>query len=353
MTGPAPARSEPSSRRVFVVLIVVAIGLVAVIVAPFAAALLFAGVVAAALLPLQDRLTRALRGHAGAAAGIVVLGVVAVAVAPLAAVATVAVTESADGVRFVSETLQSDGVAGLLRELPRPVRRPVTRAIAAVPHLMKSLEGMVGAQGGRAASAVGGAVIATGSLLLQTALMLVALFFFLVDGRRLVAWLESVSPLKAGQTSEILVEFRLVSVAVLVSSIVTAAVQAVVALAGYLVARVPHSLFFAAVTFIFGFVPAVGAGSVCVAAAGLLLVTGHSVAALFLAIWGVLVVGLTDNVLKAVLLKGEQFHGAVVFFSLLGGLATFGGIGLIVGPLIVAFLLALVRIHRRDYGAPA
>ena len=71
--------------------------------------------------------------------------------------------------------------------------------------------------------------------------------------------------------------------------------------------------------------------------------------ALFLALWGIIVVGLSDNVVKPLLAKrGMQMHGAIVFFSLLGGLAVFGAIGLLLGPLIVAFFLTVVRIYERD-----
>ena len=127
--------------------------------------------------------------------------------------------------------------------------------------------------------------------------------------------------------------------------------QTVAALMGYLLARVPVPFFFAAVTFFLALIPAIGAAVVCFAAAGLLLVTGHQWMALFLAIWGVLVVGLVDNVVKPLLVKrGLDMHGAIVFLSLLGGLAAFGTVGLVLGPLIVSFFLALIRIYERDYG---
>jgi predicted PurR-regulated permease PerM len=139
-------------------------------------------------------------------------------------------------------------------------------------------------------------------------------------------------------------------VAVLVSSLATAAVQAVVALVGYLIARVPHPFFFGTLTFFIALIPAVGAAAVCLVAAVLLLATGHPWMALFLALWGVTVVGLVDNVVKPLLVKrGLSLHGAVVFFALLGGLSVFGPVGLLMGPMVVALLLALIRIHERDY----
>jgi predicted PurR-regulated permease PerM len=142
-----------------------------------------------------------------------------------------------------------------------------------------------------------------------------------------------------------------VSYAVIMSTLITAAVQAAAALLGYFIARVPRPFFFAIATFFVAFIPAVGAASVCIAAALLLYLTGHPYGAIFLAIWGVLVVGLVDNVIKPLLIKGGmQMHEAVVFFALIGGLAVFGTIGLLLGPLVVALFLALLRIYNRDFG---
>jgi predicted PurR-regulated permease PerM len=71
-------------------------------------------------------------------------------------------------------------------------------------------------------------------------------------------------------------------------------------------------------------------------------------------VWAIVVVGLVDNIVKPWLLKGQiEIHGAVVFFALLGGIAVFGAIGLVAGPLVVAFFLATVRLYQRDFGVDA
>jgi len=127
-------------------------------------------------------------------------------------------------------------------------------------------------------------------------------------------------------------------------------VQAGAALAGFFIASVPHPLFFGAITFFFACIPAIGAAAVCLVAALLIFVTGHPYMALFLAIWGVVIVGLADNVVKPMLMRGDaELDGAVIFFSLIGGLAWFGAIGLLIGPLAVSLFLAVLRIYRRDY----
>jgi predicted PurR-regulated permease PerM len=183
-------------------------------------------------------------------------------------------------------------------------------------------------------------------------MMVVALFALLLDGDRLVAWIDRLSPLRKGQTRELLLEFKKTAYSVVVSQVITALVQAAAALVGYLIARVPHALFFTGVTLLGAFIPLVGAGSITLVAALLLYLTGHPHAALFLAVWAVLVVSLVDNLIKPVLMRaGMQMRGVLVFFALIGGAATFGPVGLLLGPLAVALFLALLRIYERDFRA--
>jgi predicted PurR-regulated permease PerM len=78
------------------------------------------------------------------------------------------------------------------------------------------------------------------------------------------------------------------------------------------------------------------------------LLLGHPWASLFLALWAVLVVGLLDNFMRPMLIRGgSPLHSALVFFSLIGAMTVFGAIGLLVGPLALAFFLAVVRTRRR------
>ncbi len=349
--------TEQTARRVFTGLILLSIVLLALLVRPFAKAFFLAAVLAGTFHGLYSRLSRKLRGRKSLAAGFIVSGVILALLLPLGGLTAFVVTEVSDGVKFVSETVQREGVEGLIHKLPSPVRGPVERLLERIPleqaQLDATLQQQVSTQGGTAARAVTGVVAATGSIAFQTVMMLIALFFLLTEGARLVTWVESVSPLRRGQTEEILREFRGVSIAVLVSSVATAGVQAAAALIGFLIARVPAALFFAGVAFFMALIPAVGAAIVVLVAAALMFFSGHPWAALFLAIWGTVVVGLVDNIVKPLLAKrGMHQHGAIVFFALLGGLAAFGTVGLLLGPLIVAFFLALLRIYERDYGRP-
>jgi len=342
--------SEQPVPRFFLLLTAAAALLLGLILYPMARELILAAVLAGLLWPLRQWLSRRLRGRANVAAGLISIGVIILLLGPLAALVTFAVGEASDGVRFVSEAAHSPDVTALVGRLPESAREAVNDAIARLPRTLGEAVGQVDVGGSEAAAAVSAAVAATGSAVLRVALMLIALFFFLAHGPELVRWLDSVSPLRRGQTLELLDTFKKVSIAVIYSTVITAAVQALAALAGYVIARVPNPIFFAAVTFFVAFIPAIGAGAVCVLAALLLFVTGHPYMALFLAAWGVVVVGLVDNLIKPLLIRrGLELHGAVVFFALIGGLTAFGAIGLLVGPLVVALFLALLRMYHRDF----
>jgi predicted PurR-regulated permease PerM len=400
----SPNQTGRTASRFLLALLLLATVLLALVARPIATALFLAAVLAGIVWPAHLWLAAHLWGRRSLSAILFVVGVIAVVVGPLVAFSAFALEEGTAGVRLLTDTLHSEGTNGLVRHLPEPLQKLAhealgdrapgpapalapavdpsraagresgpARAQSSAPTngpangpaeapakaatspgsqrqaLAARLQEQVTARGGKAASLVGNTLSAMGSFVFQAAMMLVALYFLLVEGDDLLRWLDRVSPLRPGQTQELLSEFKRVSFAVVVSTVITSAVQALAALAGYLVFRVPHPIFFAGVTFFVAFIPAIGAGAVCVAAAAVLLMTGHPYSALFLGLWGVLVVGLVDNLIKPFLIKaGMEMQGAVVFFALIGGLGAFGGVGLLIGPLVVSLFLALLRMYERD-----
>lgn len=342
--------AEQPVPRFFLALMIGAAVLLAFVLTPLAAELVLAAVFAAVLWPAQQWLSKRLRGKRGVSAGLITFLAVVILLGPVATIVTFVIRDGADGVRFISEALRSDDVAALVDYLPEGARASVTSGIERLPRDIGDLMETVNGHTDEAVSTVSKALVATGSVAFGTVMMLIALFFLLVRGSELVAWLGSVSPLGREQTNELFVMFRKVSYSVIVATGVTAAVQALAALVGFFIARVPSPYFFALVTFFCAFIPAVGAAVVCLFAALLLLVTGHPYMALFLAVWGLVVVGIVDNLVKPLLIRrGIEIHGAIVFFSLIGGIATFGAIGLLIGPLAVSLFLAVLRMYHRDY----
>jgi predicted PurR-regulated permease PerM len=345
------AMSDLHARRLLVFLVLAALALTAAIARPFWIALAWAAVIAAVLRPVMERLARALGGRRQPAAAILVVGVVALVLVPVAVLGTTLVKEIVDGIGWLRSTIQSEGILGLVDRLPRVLQQPARELIAAAPQPEEAVRALAG-QGTRAAAVVGGALVATGTALFQAAMMLIALFFLLADGGRLVAWLDAQVPLRRGQLRALLEDFRLTSVTTLLATLGTAALQSALAAVGYLVAGAPNVVFLAFATFVIALVPALGATVMVVAVALLLLATGHLGGAILLGGWAI-AVGLTDNVARPFLMRGgTSLHGGAVFFALLGGVAVFGPIGLLLGPLTLTFLLTTLRMYRAELPRP-
>jgi predicted PurR-regulated permease PerM len=344
---------ELSARRFLFVLLLATLAALGVILFELGPALVLAGVLAVLMAPLQNRLVRLkpLRKRPNIAAGVLVFLVTLFVLTPTVWLSAVIVQEVSGGVGFVARTLRSDGFTGLLKKLPGPTRKVAEDAVSLLPGVeMADVGEAVQEQSGMAAAAVGSVASGTFAFLFQLVMMLIALYFMLGQGKLLLDWIDAASPLRRGQTHELFGEFKKVSRSIVVSTVATAGAQAATALVGYLIARVPSPFFFAAITFVIAFIPSVGGGIVCFLAAGLMLLTGHPYAAIFLAVWSVFAVGLVDNLVHPLVMRGGvQMNGAVVFFALIGGLAAFGAVGLLVGPFAIAFFLALLRIYWRDF----
>jgi predicted PurR-regulated permease PerM len=345
--------SELHAQRALIFLVLVAVALVAALVWPFWVPLTLAAVFAAALKGWMDGLSRLLRGRRRVAALVLTLAVLLAVVLPLGGLGAALVREILSGVQWVRSALESQGIEGLVQRLPGPVEELARRLVNAIPDPTKLLQSVAGARGGEAAQALGGFLLATGTAVFRAFLFLIALFFFLTDGERMVDWIDASVPLRPGQFRTLLTEFRRTSVSIIVASFATALIQTVTGLVGYLLARAPNPLFLTLVTFVIALIPAVGGSSMVVLVGLLLLATGHHAAGIFLVAWGMVVVSLVDNVARPYLLRGGlALHGGLLFFALLGGVAAFGGIGLIIGPLALTFLVTAVNMYRREFGPP-
>ena len=328
--------AERTARRFFFALLVATTVLLAFVVQAIASALLLAAALAGVLAPLHTRLAARLRGRRRIAAAALVTALMTVSMGPLVTLAGFLTKESREAMRFVAVAVHGERVTALLDKLPSSLEKLAAEGLAGLADVDHAVSAHL--DGTHAASTLLAALTATGS----------------AEGEELVTWLDNLSPLRAGETRELLTQFRKVSFSVIVSTLISAGVQALTALLGYSIAGVPHPAFFTAITFPAAFIPAIGAGVLCLFVAALMYATGHGPTALFLAVWGLAVVSLVDHVVKPLLIKaGMELRGVVVFFALIGGLRAFGAIGLLIGPLVVALSLALLCMYQRDYAPRA
>jgi predicted PurR-regulated permease PerM len=181
-------------------------------------------------------------------------------------------------------------------------------------------------------------------------LTLYILFFFLRDGRQLVATLIRVLPLGDVRERQLLAKFAEVSLATIKGTLVVGVVQGAIGAVLFWALGIPAPVFWGTLMAVFSVLPAVGPGLVWLPAAVILLGMGQIVKGIILMAAGVLVIGLVDNVLRPILVgRDTQMPDYLVLLATLGGLAVFGVSGFVIGPVLAAFFLVVWEMFAQEY----
>jgi len=193
----------------------------------------------------------------------------------------------------------------------------------------------------------GGSVLmgAVGTLV-SLLLTLFVLFFVLRDGPALVRKLVPMLPIEETRRARLWQHLADVTRAVFMGIGVTAIAQGTLVGIGFWIAGLPSPLVFGVIAALVALIPMVGAALVWVPAVIVLAVRGDYGHAVFLAVWGSVVVGMADNVLRPLLISGRaEVPTLAVFIGVMGGLSAFGFIGLFIGPIVLGLLVALFRLE--------
>lgn len=186
-------------------------------------------------------------------------------------------------------------------------------------------------------------------VILNFTLMLFVLFFFLRDHDSIVGVMRHILPLSRSQEDKIFNEVEQVAKSAVLGSFLTAVAQGFAGGLAMSMAGFP-GLFWGSMMGFASFIPFVGTALIWMPASIYLALTGDWQWGLFLAIWGVVVVGSIDNFLRPLLMQGSSgMSTLLLFFSLLGGIQLFGLIGLIYGPIIFAVTLVLFNLYETEF----
>lgn len=186
----------------------------------------------------------------------------------------------------------------------------------------------------------------TAQAVLFILLGIVALYYFLKEGDRFLDILLRLSPLDREYDDKILSKMRRAINSIIRGSLVVALIQAVLTGIGFWIFGVPNPALWGSVTVIAALVPTVGTGLVTIPGVVYLLILGHPVAAIGLLAWGILGVGLIDNLLRPILIgRGVDIHPYLIILAVLGGISFFGIAGFLLGPLILSLFFALSELY--------
>ena len=347
----APADlSDPFYRRVFALVAAAALGLaVYFIVKPFLQPLAWAGILALFLHPLQRRLGRRLRGHENLAALALTALALLMFVGPLTGLA-------------VAFAAQARDLAALVPGLVEQARAYDSERLAALPWLhglfdwldrtlsISSAEVQQWALSGarrildRVASMGGTAFVGAVGTVMSFTVMLFLLFFLLRDGAAIARTTVGLIPLEPARKALLVSRLSAVTRAVVLGTVLTALVQGTLLGVGFAIAGLPSPVVFGVFGGVLSVVPFGGTALVWVPGAAALFLMGETGSGIFLAVWGVVLVSSVDNFLKPLLIGDKaDVPTLAVFIGVLGGLSAFGLVGMFLGPVVIALVLALVK----------
>jgi predicted PurR-regulated permease PerM len=323
---------DTKQQRASWVILVLGIGL-AVALWPFITGLVGAPVLYIIFAPIHRELSR--RMPVGLAAALTLLLAMLVIVIPGALFISLVANEAPD---MAARVIQSP-LLGRLRGL-NVAGYDIGAQLEQAGARLVSLVG---------ASLLGFAGTAT-RLLLQLTIAFFGLYYLLVSAGEVWRLMLPFIPFSAANAEALRRRFKGVTTSTLVGTGVTALVQGLFVGLGFQVTGLPNAAFWGVVTVLLSILPVVGSGLVWVPGVAVLAFEHRYGWAIALALWGILVIGQVDNVIRPfVFRRYASIHPFVTIIGAVAGIAYFGLLGLLIGPLAISYFFELIRMYRQEY----
>lgn len=338
------------NRGVLVILLIIISVMFLRLVQPFIQVVFIAALFAALFTPLYRKILGRVGKRRGLASALTLLTVLLFVVVPVGFVVTTVTSQALDiantAAPWVRQQLATPGlISQTLEGLPfySFVEPYKDLALARIGDLTGLVSGWL-------VDVLQSATLGTFSALLSIVLVLYTLFFFLIDGDRLLYYVLYYLPLNNEDETKLLLRFTSVTRATLKGTAVIGFLQGALAGLALYFAGIPSALFWAVAMMLLSVVPGIGTALVWVPAVIYLLVGGHFIPALAVAAFCGVVVGTVDNVLRPKLVGNDtQMHELMIFFSTLGGLLMFGFMGFVIGPIIAALFVTLWELYGDEF----
>ena len=348
-TAPNAASYVPRTKRwALIAVVVLSFGAAAWVAHPLWVAILLGVVMAISTrrpyVALRDRLGEKRKTWA---AGIVTLGSGLLLAVTSAVVVLTLSNEMMKVVTHLDQHGNSDTLSGLvgergaaaIQELGVDTKRVYTwirTEIEATASAMATLAAVV--------------VRTTSYAFLGLVVALMTMYYVLVEGHGLARRIERIAPLEPRHTRALIEEAREVGRDAFLGTLATSLIQGVIAGIGYAALGVPQPVTWAVATALASLLPVIGTLVVWVPLSGYLLMEGHPVRALLLALWGVVVItSLADYVIRPRIVGARgHSHPLLTLIALLGGIEVFGLAGLIIAPIVMSVFVAAFRLYERE-----
>ena len=186
------------------------------------------------------------------------------------------------------------------------------------------------------------------NILLQITVIFFIFFFGLRDGEYFVSYIKSISPFTQEVENDLIKKFGDMTNSVIYGHIVVGIIQGILTGIGLFVFGIPHALFFTLIAIILSIIPFLGSWLVWIPASIYLLVSGETASGIALMIYGGVVISWIDNIMRPyIVARKTKMSSAVIFVGMIGGLIAFGVLGVLIGPLVLAYVLLILEFYRK------
>jgi predicted PurR-regulated permease PerM len=185
-------------------------------------------------------------------------------------------------------------------------------------------------------------------IMLQLFIVVFVFFFSLRDGKKGVEYVKSLSHLGKETQEKFFKQFKDITNSVLLGQVIIGIVQGLIAGIGYFIFGVPNALILTIATMFVGIIPLIGPWLVWLPVDIYLFAVGRTGAGLGLLIYGLIIISWIDVFLRPLIVSRKtEINSAIVIIGMLGGLFVFGVLGLIIGPLVLAYVLLVIELYRK------
>lgn len=182
-------------------------------------------------------------------------------------------------------------------------------------------------------------------IMLNATVVLFTFFFALRDKDKIGAYLESLSPFPKETNKKLAHSSKSITYSILYGQVVLGFLQGVVISIGFFIFGVPSALFWSIIATLAGILPIVGPMIVWIPVLVYLVLAGDTFGAVGILVFGILSSNI-DNLLRPVLVsRMTKMHSAIALVGMIGGLTIFGVLGLVIGPLALAYLTIVLEIY--------
>jgi predicted PurR-regulated permease PerM len=342
------------SKGFLIILVIASLVACYFVFRPFLAEILAAAILATIFYRPYEWLAKKLGGRRQIAAAITCILIVAIVIVPLINLVILAARESLTAYAQAADFFNKTDWSSLITSSPLAKIKGLDLSSSSVQSfvmdlIQKSSNWLVGG--------AAGFIRGTTNFIISLVFIVLTMFFFFVDGKKMLERLMTLTPLPNKYDRAIFKKFQDVSVSFIFSTFMVAIIQGFACWLGFFIIglsfffNVPLPAFFAGIAAAFlSMIPFFGAWLIWLPAAIYLLAVGDFGAAIFLTVWGLAIIHPIDNVVRPLIIqKKAEVHPIFLLFAILGGIMLFGFWGLIIGPLIVAVTVTIFHIYELEY----